>query len=100
MDITPKEKNLIYYLRELEKAGRGIDFFVNIHFTPIGNGSTEYLKVLSSSKPIPVQRIRKPMRALMEDMKSGTHMSSTFLLNYEPDFNLMRLFKLTPIVLS
>jgi hypothetical protein len=97
--LTETERNLVNTLRQLEEVSVGRDFYINVHYVPIVDfGSEKHKLILGSSTPVPLQRIREPMKQLMQDIKKGNLDSDfLFLLCYDSNFKLLRLLKVEPL---
>ena len=78
MNLTLQEKRLIKQLRVLKETMIGQDFFLNLHMVPIEGGSQEYKIVLSTSQPIPFQRIESPCTILWKILKKETLIQISF----------------------
>ena len=98
MKLQPKELELFTFMREMKEMNIGKEFFLTWHFIPIDRGSEEHIIVASHSQPIPIQRVREPMKNLLKDIKKGLPTDALFLIQYDSNFELLKLFKLSPTI--
>lgn len=98
MKLQPKELELVTFMREMKEMNIGREFYLTSHFIPIDHGSEEHIMVVSHSQPVPIQRIREPMKNLLKDIKKGLPLDALFLLQYDSSFELLKLFKLSPTI--